>query len=79
LNAIRLANAALRNRATCSGPLVASMPKKMMVRASRQIRTTMGSSASSRLGGRGGRRAGRGDTSALASAGVSEMSAMLPL
>ena len=51
LNAIRLANAALSISATWSGPLVASMPKRMIVTASSPIRTTIGRIASSMLGG----------------------------
>ena len=53
LNAIRLANAALRSSATWSGPLVASIPNRAMVSASSPISTTIGSTASSMLGARG--------------------------
>jgi hypothetical protein len=53
LNAIRLAKAALSIRATCSGPFVASIPKKMIVRASSAISTTIGRMESSMLGGLG--------------------------
>src|SRR3954451_259217 len=53
LKAIRLANAALSSSATCSGPSVAPMPKSTIVVASSEIRTTMGSSASSSVGARG--------------------------
>src|SRR5438034_5030387 len=58
---MRLANAALRNNATCRGPSVAPTPKVAMVVAMRTIRTATGSSASSRVGGRG---PGRGPPSA---------------
>jgi hypothetical protein len=53
LNAIRLANAALRKRATWSGPSVAPTPKSQIDVAISPIRTTIGRSASSRLGGLG--------------------------
>src|SRR5215831_11752708 len=53
LNAIRLAKAALRRSATCNGPSVALMPKSQIVSAIRRIKTTTGSTASSRLGSLG--------------------------
>ena len=53
LRAMRLANAALTISATCSGPSVAPTPKVTIVSAMSRIITTTGSSASSRLGGRG--------------------------
>ena len=53
LNAIRLANAALKSSATCKGPSVALTPKSQIVTAMSAIRTTTGSTASSRVGGLG--------------------------
>ena len=55
LNAIRLANAALTNRATCNGPSVAATPNSQIDVAINTISTTIGRSASSRLGGLGWR------------------------
>ena len=53
LNAMRLANAALRNSATCSGPLVASAPNRAIVVLTSPMRTTIGRTASSMVGPRG--------------------------
>src|SRR3954470_3741444 len=53
LKAMRLAKAALSSSATWSGPSVALTPNSEMVSASRPISTTIGSSASRRLGSRG--------------------------
>src|SRR4029079_13801360 len=57
LNAIKLANAALRSSATWSGPLVASIPNRAMVSARSAISTTIGMRASSIVGARGPRSA----------------------
>ncbi len=53
LNATRAATMALVKSATWSGPPVASVPNRAMVRAMRKISATTGMSASSRLGSRG--------------------------
>jgi len=53
LKAMRLANAALRNSATCSGPLVASAPNRAIVVLTSPMRTTIGRTASSMVGPRG--------------------------
>src|SRR6478609_4138096 len=56
LKAIRLANAALSSNATWSGPSVALTPNRAIVSASSPISTTIGRSASRRVGARGVRR-----------------------
>src|SRR5438093_5217431 len=53
LNAIKLAKAALRNRAICNGPSVAPTPKMAMVVAMSAIRTAIGRTASSSVDGIG--------------------------
>ena len=60
LKAMRLAKAALSSSATCKGPSVAPTPNRAMVRAISPMRTTMGRSASSSVGGRGATRRGIG-------------------